>query len=205
MEIENLQKEYTDLLEKANNLEQEKQLFQAKLRKAGAYTKGDCVVTDDKKWGAFWDMDIYSHFDGHTSDPIYRHYKGAKMINQLDIPKITSFVEEWYTFKTLEEKSELVRNFISSLRYFPFDMDYEMECMEDAVFDESNNTFVFSRKSTKISQGLQITVSSDLINISVINDAPEESECCDGSYFEFKLTTESEIIKTKTTKKESRG
>lgn len=45
-------------------------------------------------YGSFYDLDYYSHFDGHTSDSIYQYYRGAVEIS----------IEEFDTLKGIIKK-----------------------------------------------------------------------------------------------------
>lgn len=176
--IEELQKEYDSKLAKIKALDSEMNKFIDEIKSKGFTILDEKIQEDKKVYGAFYDISYYSHFDGHTSDPIYKDYSGAEKLSDMAFNGLKNMVEE---VKAGADKDKA----FNALCDFGFDI------VED--FWEAYN--FWDHFEIKDDGSIEWTYSGD----------GEQGEVCSDSGVIFRISTESEIKKTKTKEKTTRG
>lgn len=198
MEITELQKEFDTLNENLSEAKSALEKFETKVSKSGMFINKGKIQEDKKEWTAFWDIDYYSH----TSDPIYKYFKGAEVINKDSIEFINEFISKWKD-ATKQEKIDMLSEFD-----FPYQTPYPITNEFEMFMDcEDREMIFFDNKITnKYGKGFDVIVTEDKIRFEIINSREvDQNECAQGSFVEFITAGKAEIAKNLIKEKESRG
>lgn len=198
--LKDLQIQYDILKAHLSQAQDEIETFKTNISKQGAFINNERVEIDKKVWGAFWDINYYSHFDGHTNDPIYKEYTGAVILDEEEKEGIIIFISKW---KTANEKE---KNILISELEFPHRTPYPFLNEIERLCDSDYGKYKFENNEIKKgNRGIRFIVNDELLRLEVINPGEDQNECFSDSYIEFKISDKSDIETKKITEKESRG
>ena len=131
-------------------------------------------IESKEVYGVFYNIDYYSHFDGHTSDAVYREQSGVDEISKEEFTSLKSNIGKY-----LETKDKKIcKEIIEILSLYADENFYDM--------DEYVKFF---------------TIKDDLIYWEY-KGSDDQGEICSGSWVEIKSTTEKKIKSTKRVNKE---
>ena len=180
--IETLQKEYDIIVENVKKYTAEKKAFLDKIQVDGLTIVSKKIKEDEKVFGAFHDLNYYSHFDGHTSDPIYNYYSGASELSDKEFHALKKIIKDFQ-----DSGSDDDTEAHATLQELDLDL-YVDYCFWDA-YDFFKHFKIINEEHIK----WEYSGSSD------------QGELCDGSEVDFLITTKSVIKKTRNVETEERG
>ena len=169
MDIKELQSQYDTINEQISSLTKAKKTLTKQAEDAGYMLKGTNFVKDEPVYGIFYDLEYYSHFDGHRSGAVNDYYIGSA--------KTT--IETFNTIKQLIQNNSLGED--DQMYFLTESVPFDNVCIE---FDDD------FMEHFKI-------ISDTEIKWEYKGD-DDQGELRSGSYFTIKLTTQKEIKKVKT-------
>lgn len=192
-----IQLEYDDLVGKVKSAQDELSKYEESIKSKGLYIKDGVVTQDDHVWALFWDIQYYSHFDGHTSDPIYDLYSGACIIDEDKSDMVRELIIHWDTI-SFDEKLGFLEKICETRGDAQVMIDYVLDQLDEYGESELIKDNVFNRR-------FQFIIEDTSLRIEMIRREEDQNECCSGSYIEWSQTTKSELNRIKNKRSESRG
>ena len=161
-----LQKEYDEILVKVKKYNDEKKKFITKIQADGLTIAKGIIKEDGKVFGIFYTLDFYSHFDGHSSDPIYNHNSGAEEMTEEAFNGLMKIVKDY----EVDKDETAASNALELLDFNVEDNFWEAYNFFDhfKIVDENHISWEYKGSN-------------------------DQSELCDGSGVDFYLTTKSTI------------
>lgn len=181
--VEELQKDYDAILATYGEAKKAKDKFVTDIKQNGFRISGKKILADEEAYGAFYTLDYYSHYDGHTNDPIYDHHSGANLIPKETFDGLMNIVKEFQETKDAKQAQLAID-----------EMDEEMSDLDiDWIFWESRNFFEHFKIESDTHISWEYTGTED------------QGELCNGSHVDFKISTVGVIKGIKNVEREERG
>ena len=203
--IPDRQSEYNNLVAKVKEAESNLTKFESQLKSEGLYIKSGTVMENKQVYGVFWDIDYYSHFDGHSSDAIYDEYSGAARLNDENEEALKKLLLYWNDM-TFKEKCDIFLNETDDAYLFPRRSRIPW-CFTEKLgetFDEYDEGEMKNNGNTSTFDVFKFENNTNSFRITYYGRR-DQGEMCDGSYIEFRLSSEDELSKVKIHEGERRG
>jgi len=162
--IKELQKEYDDVLNEIKTINAKKKEILNKISKNGLAVFKDEIKEDEKVYGIFYDLDFYSHFDGHASEAVYYYQSGASEISNEDFKLLKRLITEFKedTNGSIEDRNSkyiniLCEEFISFLPDYFYNVEEDMFNFFEIVNDNNIKwTYKGNNNQSELSDGSNI-------------------------------------------------
>jgi len=175
MKVDIKQKELDFLNERIKELNTKKKKLTKEITDEGySIIKGN-IKKEEKVYGSFYDMEFYSHFDGHMSEAVYHTQSGASIITEYSYIKLVEMIEYFQKNGALSEEDfdELFE-----------DDDFHIEAGD--WFYDTEDLFDFFK------------IDDDGVITWEYKGSSDQSELCDGSKLIIRKELPSVIKKVKT-------
>jgi hypothetical protein len=152
-----LQAEYNLALEKIRLAELEKTKLIDEIKDNGYFILDGILQENKETYGYYYDLTFYSHFDGHTSDAIYRDESGSGEITKEFFDKLKTAVKN-YKENSITD-NELIEEL--DIRWFEYPDEIDNFWEHFTIKDEDEIYWEYS-------------------------GSEDQGELCDGSYVSFR-------------------
>lgn len=201
IDLSPIQAQYDELKTKVKEAEKNLEAFEKSLRAKKLYIKSGEVKEDKEIWAVFWDVDYYSHFDGHSSDAIYDEYRGAAKLSPENEEALKKILLYWDDMSFDEKKLAIVGD--SEVKLFPRGCD--PWCFTERIGELFSEYDATEMVNNEFAGEYKFDVTPNSLTITCVDRDDDQGRVCNGSTMTFRLSNKDELSKIKNKQKERRG
>lgn len=201
IDLSPVQAQYDELKSKVREAEKNLEAFEKSLKAKKLYVKSGTIKEDSETWAVFWDVDYYSHFDGHSSDAIYDEYRGAAKLSSENEEALKKILLYWDDMSFEEKKLAIVGD--SEVKLFPRGCD--CWCFTERVEELFGEYDATEMVDNTLAGEYKFEATPTSFTITCVDMDDDQGRVCNGSTMTFRLSNKDELSRTKNKQKERRG